>query len=98
MNPIIPIRRKEPWDDPAWAFELKLDGFRGLADTINGRMNLNSLKRFQHLLDALPLPFESVGHVILSPGFRKWAASWFPVFRRTRPPSPDALPTSEQAT
>jgi ATP-dependent DNA ligase len=56
--PIIPIRRPEPIDDPGWAGELKLDGFRGLADTINGRIlstNLNPLKRFQHLLDGLPL-------------------------------------------
>jgi bifunctional non-homologous end joining protein LigD len=54
----IPLRRSEPLDDPAWAAELKLDGFRGLADTINGRMlskHLIPLKRFQHLLDALPL-------------------------------------------
>ena len=38
--------------------ELKLDGFRGLADTINGRMlskNLNPLKRYRCLLDGLPL-------------------------------------------
>src|SRR5438093_13601388 len=38
MQPIIPIRRKDPFDDPAWLFELKWDGFRGLADTVNGRM------------------------------------------------------------
>jgi ATP-dependent DNA ligase len=58
LAPIIPVRRPETLDDPAWATELKLDGFRGLADTINGRMlskNLNPLKRFHHLLDALPL-------------------------------------------
>src|SRR6266498_3495753 len=57
MQPIIPIRRKEPFDDPAYLFELKLDGFRGIADIVNGRMlskNLNPLKRFRHLLDALP--------------------------------------------
>jgi len=44
MQPIIPIRRKDPFDDPSWLFELKLDGFRGIADTIQGRMlskNLN---------------------------------------------------------
>lgn len=54
---IIPIRRPEPLDDPSWAAELKLDGFRGIADTINARMlskNLNPLKRFQHPLDDLP--------------------------------------------
>jgi hypothetical protein len=36
MDLIIPIKRKEPFDDPAYLFELKLDGFRGLADTIQG--------------------------------------------------------------
>jgi bifunctional non-homologous end joining protein LigD len=58
LAPIIPQRRTEPTTDPAWAVELKLDGFRGIGDTINGRMpskNLNSLKRFQPLLDTLPL-------------------------------------------
>ncbi len=57
ISPIIPIRRPEPLDDPGWAYELKLDGYRGLADTINGRMlskDINPLKRLQHLLDALP--------------------------------------------
>jgi ATP-dependent DNA ligase len=38
MDPIIPQWRKEPLDHPEWTFELKYDGFRGLADTINGRM------------------------------------------------------------
>jgi ATP-dependent DNA ligase len=36
--PIIPRIRREPFDDPSWTFELKYDGFRGLADTVNGRM------------------------------------------------------------
>ncbi len=58
LAPIIPIRRNElPPEKDGWAWELKLDGFRGLADTIKGKMiskNLNPLKRFQHLLDALP--------------------------------------------
>ncbi len=34
MDPIIPARRPEPFDDDAWLFDLKLDGFRGVADTI----------------------------------------------------------------
>jgi ATP-dependent DNA ligase len=49
MDLIIPIRRNDPFDDPAWLFELKLDGFRGLADTIAGRMlskNGNRMRRF----------------------------------------------------
>jgi len=57
MQPIVPIRRKEPFDGDGWLFELKLDGFRGLADTIRGRMlskNGNRLRRFERLLDALP--------------------------------------------
>jgi ATP-dependent DNA ligase len=58
FSPIIPIRRPEPiHDDPGWAAELKLDGFRGLANTITGRMlskNLNPLKRFHPLLASRP--------------------------------------------
>ena len=71
MQPIIPIRRKEPFDDPAWLFELKLDGFRGLADTVRGRMlskNLNPLKRFRHLLDALPRGFVFDGEIVALDG------------------------------
>ncbi len=52
MKPIIPIR-KEPFDDPAYLFELKLDGFRGIADKIQGRMlskNGNRLRRFERRL------------------------------------------------
>ncbi len=58
LAPIIPTRRQEPFEDPEWGCDLKLDGFRGLADTINGRLlskNLNPLKRYRQLLDALPL-------------------------------------------
>src|SRR6266498_5668688 len=36
--PIIPVRSNDPWDDVNWVWELKLDGFRGLADTVRGRM------------------------------------------------------------
>jgi len=38
LKPIIPAVRREPFDDAAWLFDLKLDGFRGLADTIADRM------------------------------------------------------------
>ncbi len=34
MQPIIAIIRKEPFDGDGWLFDLKLDGFRGLADTV----------------------------------------------------------------
>jgi ATP-dependent DNA ligase len=38
IAPVIPIRRREAFDHPAFLFELKYDGFRALADTVNGRM------------------------------------------------------------
>jgi hypothetical protein len=45
IAPIIPIRCKDlPPEKDGWAAELKLDGYRGLADTINARVlskNLN---------------------------------------------------------
>src|SRR6266536_3468402 len=67
MQPIIPIIRKEAFDDPAYLFELKLDGFRGIADTIQGRMlskNGNRLTRFEPLLDALPPGFVFDGEIV----------------------------------
>jgi bifunctional non-homologous end joining protein LigD len=57
MLPILPVVRKDPFSDPAWSFELKYDGFRGLADTVRGRMlskNDYHLKRYDALLDSLP--------------------------------------------
>jgi len=56
MQPIIPIIRQEPFDDSAWLFELKLDGFRGIANTVRGRMlskNGHRLRRFEPLLDRI---------------------------------------------
>src|SRR6266516_2216634 len=67
MQPIIPIRRKEPFDDPAYLFELKLDGFRGIADTIKGRVlskNGNRMKRFERLLEGLPAGFVFDGEIV----------------------------------
>jgi ATP-dependent DNA ligase len=57
LSPITPTVRREPFDDPAWLFDLKLDGFRGMADTINYRMVSKNGKRLQWfvpLLDNLP--------------------------------------------
>jgi ATP-dependent DNA ligase len=57
MEPTIPTIRKDPFDDAAWMLELKFDGFRGLADTVNCRMlsnNRNHMKRYGALLAALP--------------------------------------------
>jgi hypothetical protein len=58
LAPIIPAIRRDTFNDPAFLFELKLEGFRGLADTIAGRMlskNANRLRRIRaaarHLAD-----------------------------------------------
>ncbi len=57
IAPIIPIRRSDPFDDPAFLFEPKYDGFRAVVDTVNGRIlskNLNRMRRFERLLGSLP--------------------------------------------
>jgi hypothetical protein len=38
MDLMIPVKRNAPFDDPAYLFDLKLDGYRRVADTIAGRM------------------------------------------------------------
>jgi ATP-dependent DNA ligase len=72
LAPILPTRRKDlPPEKDGWAWELKIDGFRGIADTINGRMlskNLNPLKRFRHLLDSLPLDCVLDGEICVLDG------------------------------
>src|SRR6266536_970777 len=71
ISPIIPVLRKDPFDDPAYLFELKLDDFRGLADSIQGRMlskNGNPLRRFEGLLDALPPGYVLDGEIVALDG------------------------------
>jgi hypothetical protein len=71
LKPIIPIRRKEPFDDPAYLFELKLDGLRGIANTVRGRMlskNGNRMRRFETLLDALPPGYIFDGEIVALDG------------------------------
>ena len=56
VQPIIPTRRKEPFDDPEWLFEFKYDGFRALCYIEQGRCrfisrNGNALSRFDALGD-----------------------------------------------
>jgi bifunctional non-homologous end joining protein LigD len=67
MNPIIPVVRKEPFDDPGWAFELKLDGFRCIADTLHGRLlskQQNRMKRLEALLETLPQGYVFDGEIV----------------------------------
>ena len=54
VQPIIPIWRREPFDDPEWLFDFKYDGFRGLCYLEQGRCRLisrngNVLSRFEAL-------------------------------------------------
>ena len=54
---IVPIIRRQLFDDSQWTFELKFDGFGAIADTVNGRIlskRGNPMHRFETLLAALP--------------------------------------------
>jgi bifunctional non-homologous end joining protein LigD len=67
IAPIIPIRRQDAFDDPAYLFELKYDGFRALVDTVNGRIvskNKNRMKRFENILETLPCGFVFDGEIV----------------------------------
>ncbi len=59
VEPIAPVRRPEAFDHPAWLFEPKYDGFRGLAYLTARTCTLRSRRdipfdRFGDLLAALP--------------------------------------------
>ena len=58
VQPIIPTRRKEPFDDPDWLFDCKYDGFRAVCYVEQGRgrfvsRNGNLMGRFDELGDQL---------------------------------------------
>jgi len=58
-QPIIPISKKDPFDDPGWLFDLKYDGFRALLYIEQGircrfvSRNGNILSRFDALCQAV---------------------------------------------
>ena len=69
VHPIAPIRRPEPFGDPAWLFDLKYDGFRGLCYLQQGRAHLisrngNPMHRFAGLSDRIAASLD-VGDAIL---------------------------------
>jgi ATP-dependent DNA ligase len=45
VQPIAPLRSKEPFDDPEWLFDLKYDGFRALAYLEQGSCHLISRRQ-----------------------------------------------------
>ena len=54
VQPIAPVWRKEPFDDPEWLFDCKYDGFRALCylERGSGRLisrNGNLMRRFDAL-------------------------------------------------
>jgi len=54
VQPIAPIRRTKPFDDPEWVFDLKYDGFRGICYLEQGCCRLisrngNLMSRFASL-------------------------------------------------
>src|SRR5215472_17145193 len=69
IQPIIPTRRTEPFDDPDWAFDFKYDGFRALCYLEQGRgylisRNGNLINRFAGLSDQIAASLD-VGDAIL---------------------------------
>lgn len=57
LRPLRPVRRQEPFDDPDWVFELKYDGFRGLAYVGVAEPRLVSRNR-HHFVEFAPLARE----------------------------------------
>ena len=58
ISPLTLTRRREPFDHPDWVFELKHDGFRGVAYISSGECRLvsrngNVFKRFPTLCESL---------------------------------------------
>jgi hypothetical protein len=69
VQPIAPILRAEPFDDPEWLFDLKYDGFRGICYLEQGRCRLisrngNLMTRFARLSDRIAASLD-VGDAIL---------------------------------
>ena len=67
VKPIAPIRSAEPFDDPAWLFDVKYDGFRALCFLEQWRghfvsRNGKPLNRFTALADELAEVLESEGY------------------------------------
>jgi ATP-dependent DNA ligase len=63
VQPIAPIRKAEPFNDPEWVFDVKYDGFRGICYLKQGccRMisrNGNLMSRFASLGDKIAASLE----------------------------------------
>jgi bifunctional non-homologous end joining protein LigD len=95
VQPIIPISRKEPFDDPDWLFEFKYDGFRAQLYLEQGRSHFvsrrgNVLSRFDALARAVAAEFEVTeaifdGEVIVADETGR--PLFYDLLRRTRRPA-----------
>ena len=74
LEPMLATLVKKPFDDPAWFFEVKWDGYRALAAIQNGKVSLTSRnqislkKKFFPLVEALQkIRFDAVldGEVVI---------------------------------
>ena|ERR1700760_1219046 len=70
IQPIAPIRRPVPFDDPEWLFDLKYDGFRGVCYLEQGRCHLisrngNPMTRFANLSEQIAASLTHVSNAIL---------------------------------
>ena len=61
IAPITPTARREAFDGPEWTFELRFDGFRALADTVNSHMlSKRGNRKLRRVMDgALPAALSS---------------------------------------
>jgi bifunctional non-homologous end joining protein LigD len=95
VQPIAPIRRTEPFDDPDWLFDLKYDGFRALCYLEQGRCRLisrngNLMSRFTGLSDRIAATLD-VGDAILDgeviAADETGRPQFYDLLRDTRPPA-----------
>jgi len=95
VQPIAPIRRPEPFDDPEWFFDLKYDGFRALCYLEQGRCRLisrngNLMSRFEGFGEKIPASLD-VGDAILDGEIisadETGRPKFYDLLRATRPPA-----------
>jgi bifunctional non-homologous end joining protein LigD len=95
VQPIAPIRRTEPFDDPEWLFDLKYDGFRALCYLEQGRSRLisrngNLMSRFAGLSNRIAASLDVSdaildGEVIAADETGR--PQFYDLLRDTRPPA-----------
>jgi bifunctional non-homologous end joining protein LigD len=75
VQPIAPVRSKEPFDDPEWLFDLKYDGFRALCYLKDRRCRLisrygNPMHRFAGRADQIAASLDVSDAILDGRGYR----------------------------